>query len=132
MPLLPSPPSDLRADVALDQVGMLVELVVVHRLDLERLELAAEALEVDVAVAGQADGERLLAPSGWTRTTRTFFSVSAAVQGRSSRGKAWLRWSTRVAMVGVSGVGLGVRRGRVVVRLGSSGARTSTASTFAA
>ena len=55
------------ADVALDQVGVLLELRLVHRLDLERLELALEALEVDVAVAGQADGQRLLGAVGVDR-----------------------------------------------------------------
>ncbi len=49
----------LRADVALDQRGVLVHLRLAHRLDLDRLQLALEALLVDLAVTGYADGERL-------------------------------------------------------------------------
>ena len=49
-----------------------------------------------------ARGSRV--PSGCLSTTSTFFSVSPAAQGRSSRGKAALRWSTSVSMVGVAGV----------------------------
>src|SRR6185436_10833895 len=44
-----------RADVALDQGRVVLHLHLVHRLDLDRLELPTEALEVDVSIAGDAD-----------------------------------------------------------------------------
>ena len=59
--LLPQRPG---ADVALDQRRVLGELGLVHRLDLGRLEHPLEPLLVDLAVAGQADGERLAGAVG--------------------------------------------------------------------
>ena len=57
-----------------------------------------------------ASGSRV--PSGCSSTTTTFLSVSAACHGRSLRGKAALRWSTSVSIVGVSGVSSTCAAGR--------------------
>ena len=77
-----------------------------------------------------ASGSRV--PSGWTRVTTTFFRVSAAVHARpSSRGKASLRWSTRVSMVGVSGVSSTWAAGTPEAST-ASGTGTRMASTLAA
>ena len=76
-----------------------------------------------------ASGSRV--PSGCLSTTITFLSVSPAAQGRSSRGKVALRWSTSESMVGVSGVSSACAAGASSYEIGS-GARTVTASTLAA
>ena len=70
-------------------------------------------------------------PSGAVTVTRTFLRVSPAAHGRSSRGKRALRWSTSVAMVGVSGVSSTCAAG-VCVQSWVGGTGTITASTFAA
>ena len=112
-----------RADVALDERRVGGEVVLGERLDLGRGDLRLEPLQVDVAVAGNADGERLDGAVGWRSLTTTFFSVSPAFQSRSSppaearrRSSRALRRSTSVAIVGVSGVSATARRRHVVVR----------------
>ena len=123
-----------RADVALGELGVGGEVVVGERLGLGRQHLRLEPLQVDVAVAGHADGQRLAVPSGWRSMTTTFFSVSAAVQGRSARRRSAraFRRSTSVAIVGVSGrVVDDSPAGSVVERLVGRPA-TRTASTLAA
>ena len=77
-----------------------------------------------------ASGSRV--PSGCLSTTMTFFSVSPAVQGRSSRGNAALRWSTSVSMVGVSGVCSACAAGASSYGDRLRARRTCTASTLAA
>ena len=57
-------PQRAGADVALDQRGVLRELGLVEGLDLDRLQLALEPLLVDLAVAGQADRDRLAGAVG--------------------------------------------------------------------
>ena len=47
-----------RPDVAADQPGVVGEVGLGERLDERRVHLRAEPLEVDLAVAGHADGER--------------------------------------------------------------------------
>ena len=92
-----------RPDVALDEPEVLGERLLVEGLDLGRLDLGTEPLLVDVAVAGQADGERLARAVGVrTSMTTTFFSVSPAVHAVLPG--CSLRWATRVSIVGVSGV----------------------------
>ncbi len=76
-----------------------------------------------------ASGSRV--PSACLSTTSTFFRVSPASQGRSSRGYFSLRCATSVPMVGVSGVGSAWAAGASSYGTGSGG-RTWTASTFAA
>ena len=93
------------ADVALDQRGVLRELGLVRRARPRSARAgprAASGRPRGRRAAPIASGSRV--PSGCLSTTRTFLRVSAAAQGRSSRGNAALRWSTSVSMVGVSGV----------------------------
>ena len=59
MPDVPSLPSAPGPDVALDQRRVGGEVVLGERLDLGRADLRFEPLQVDLAVAGHADGERL-------------------------------------------------------------------------
>ena len=72
-----------------------------------------------------------MVPSGYRTEKTMFFRVSAAAQGRSSRGYFSLRWSTSVSMVGVPGVCSAWAAGASSYAMGE-GARVSTASTFAA
>ena len=109
-------PQRLGTDVALHQRRVLGELGLVHGLDLDRLELALEALLVDVAVAGHADREGFAGAVGVLEHDQ---HVLERVAGRPGTVVA------RVGLVevgdegvdgrGVGGV-LGVRGGRVVVR----------------
>ena len=55
----------LRSDVALDQLGVLGQVGRLGLRHLDRLELPADPLQVDVAVAGHADDQQL--PLGWSR-----------------------------------------------------------------
>jgi hypothetical protein len=120
-----------RADVALDQAGCWREVGLVERLDLGRLDCGLEALEVDLAVAGQPTRAARGCRRRVRSLTSTFFSVSAAVQAVVRRELGSLRWSTSVSMVGVSGVSSCVRGGHALVRL-RGGRRVVTASTLAA
>ena len=75
-----------RADVALDQRRVLREVGLVERLDLGGSSWPSSRFWSTSRSPGtpMASGSRV--PSGCTSTTSTFFSVSPAVQGRSSRG----------------------------------------------
>ena len=111
----------LGADVALDQRGVLGELGLVHRLDLDGLELALEALLVDLAVAGHADGERLAGAVGVLEHDQ---HVLEGVAGRPGAVVARERL-VEVVDERLDGRGvrrlLGVRGGRVVVRHRAAG-----------
>ena len=91
----------LRADVALHQGGVLVELG--ERLDLGRRDLRLQPLGVDLPVAGQADDQRLAGAVG-------VHQGDDDVLQRRRRGVALRRGTARcatatsVSMVGVSGV----------------------------
>ena len=104
------------ADVALDQRGVLRELRLVERLDLGRLELALEPLLVDLAVAGQADGQRLAGAVGVLEHDQ---DVLEGVGGRPGPVVARER-GVEVVDQRLDGRGVGrvlrVRGGRVVVR----------------
>ena len=70
MPLVPSQPERAGADVALDERRVGGEVGLGEGLDLGRLDLGAEALLVDLAVAGHADGERLARAVGVSPASR--------------------------------------------------------------
>ena len=119
-------------DVALDQRRVALKSSSANGLDLGRGDLRLQPLEVDLAVTGQADGQRLAAcRPGAAACTSTFFSVSPAAHGRSARGNRSLLWSTSVSMVGVSGVSSTCAAGSPSIGR-ASGTGVMTASTFAA
>ena len=94
----------LRPDVALDQHRVRVEVGVVERLDLGRLQLGGQPLEVDLAVPGHPDDQRR---PGAVRLGDHEHDVLQGVGGGPGpvgRGNRSLAIATSVAMVGVSGV----------------------------
>ena len=118
-----------RADVALDQLGVVLE-VLEDRGD-GRFELGAQALLVDLTVAGEADGEDLLRAVGRGHRDEDVLEGVAGRPGTVVPGERALRWSTSVAMVGVSGVSSTCAAG-ASVQSSAGGTGTRTASTFAA
>ena len=111
-------PEHAGADVALDQGRVGGDLGLVHRLDLDRLELTLEPLLVDLAVAGQADRERLTRAVGVLEHDEHVLERVAGGPGTVVAGVLLVE----VGDQGVDGRGvgrlLGVGRRRVVVRHG--------------
>ncbi len=107
-----------RTDVTLDQRRVLLQLCVVHGLDLDRLELALEALLVDLPVTRHADRERLATA---VRVLEHDQHVLERVAGRPGPVVTGER-HVQVVDQGLDGRGvggvLGVRGGDVVVRRG--------------
>ena len=97
-----------RSDVALDELRVGGEVLAGGGLEIDLAVAehsgAGGAVEVDLTVAGRPMTMISRVPSGWVTAQTTFLSVSAAVQARSSRGWFALAASTRVSIVGVSGV----------------------------
>ena len=110
-------------DVALGQARVVGEVLLGERLGLVGLELRGQPLQVDLAVAGHGDGQRL---AGAVHLAHHHQHVLQRVRRRSTAGRragTWaLAWSTRVWMVGVSGVSCDVR-GRARPRTAAGRAR---------
>ena len=116
-------PQHAGPDVALDQRGVLREVGLVERLDLGGLELALEPLLVDLAVAGQADRERLAGAVGVLEHDEHVLEGVAGRPGPVVARELLVEVvDQRLDGGGVRGL-LGVRGGRVVVRRRAAGAR---------
>ena len=125
-------------DVALHERRVGGEVVLGERLDLGRGDLRLEPLEVDLAVAGHADRERLDGAVGMAQLDDHVLQRVAGVPARGHRRHGMRRRSSRafsrstsVAIVGVSGVSATRAAGTPSYGTGG-GTGMRTASVFAA
>ncbi len=93
-----------RAEVALDQIRVLLEVSLGERLDRGRLDVGLQALRLDLAITGQADRQRFPGAIGMAQHHQHVLQRVGRGPGTIGRGCRWFSSVTRASMVGVSGV----------------------------